>query len=61
MTLNIGKDDNLAGILQLAVPQAHVLLLQEVTLSQEDLNNLVTSRGTGLRSLGVKVLWALQS
>ena len=32
LTLNIEKADNLAGILQLAVPQAHLLLLQEVAL-----------------------------
>ena len=62
LTLNIGKDNNLAGILQLANPQAHVLLLQEVALDQEGIDNIASSRGykatlsRGEGALGVAIL-----
>lgn len=62
LTLNIGKADNLAGILQLAVSQTHELLLQEVALGQEELYNIVNSGGynatqsKGKSALGIAVL-----
>lgn len=62
LTLNIRKDNNLAYILKVADPQPHILLFQEVTLNQEGIDNIASSRGykaalsMGEGALGVAVL-----
>ena len=56
LTLNIRKDNNLAYILQLADPQPHILLFQEVTLNQEGIDNIV-AEVTRPHFQWVKVHW----
>jgi len=63
LSLNTGRADNLGGVLQLVNGTIHIILLQEIVMSQEQLENTVqgrgytavVSRGEGMLGIGVLV------
>ena len=62
LSLNTGRADNLGGVFQLVSSRIHIILLQEIVMSQEQLENIVQGRGfkavvsSGEGMLGVGVL-----
>ena len=63
LSLNTGRTDNLGGVFQLVRSRIHIILLQEVVMSQEQLENIVqgrgfravVSRGEGMLGVGVLI------
>ena len=45
LSLNIGWVDNLGGVFHLVSCRIHIILLQEIVMSQEQLENIVQGRG----------------
>ena len=62
LSLNTGWADNLGGVFQLVSGRIHIILLQEIVMSQEQLEIIVQGRGfkavvsRGEGMLGVRML-----